>query len=436
MHILKNTLCFLLLLFPVLVSAQTEPDTLSGRQCTFGKMRGKSGMQKPNEPRQKKDSANTELADDGRFYIIPVVIHVIYDNLANGQPGPENIHDSIIMSQIDVLNEDFGRYGKGFNNNPLSEDSRIRFCLASIDPQGNPTTGIVRIKSPYTKLKSDEEMLTKNLSRWDQKRYLNIWVVRDIDGDPRQQGYAYLPSEVMNDTYLERDGLVVAYRHFGRNTRIAQQNNYLGHTTSHETGHYLELKHTWGDDRPGKGGCGDDDGVFDTPDCENIYYAEYDFISRTCDRPIQCGSPRQVENYMDYSEDRCLNLFTKGQINRMRGALIGYRSGLVTYANAVSTGCKSPYITFNPPTEDELQIHGSISTGTVTLFPNFTKAQNAQLVVYDAFGRLIASQMFNNMKNNAEKLYIPGLKNGLYIFIVQTPEKKYTQKVILFPAQM
>jgi hypothetical protein len=434
MHILKNTLFCLLLLLPVFAFSQTDSNTIiTGRRiCTFGEMRAKSGMQKSELPRQKNDSAtasNSEDIDDNGVYIIPVVVHIIH----NG--GPENIPDSVVYSQIDVLNEDYGRYGKGSNINPLSEDSRIRFCLATIDPNGNPTTGIDRVQSPYTRLNTDDEMLTKNLSRWDQRRYLNIWVVRDIDKNPNEQGYSYLPSEVLNNTYRDRDGLVIAYRHFGRNSKIAKQNNYLGHTTSHEIGHYLELMHTWGGDSPGKGGCGDDDGVFDTPDCDDVYYSEYDFVSQTCDRPIQCGNPRQIENYMDYSEDRCLNMFTKGQIARMRGAIRAYRAGMITYANLVSTGCKSQYLSFNPPSEDDLQIHASLSTGKVTLFPNFTTEQNAQLVVYDAFGRLIAAHLFTNMKNNSESLYIPTLKNALYLFVVQTPNKKYTQKVIVFPDQ-
>ncbi|RZA07444.1 MAG: hypothetical protein EOO68_03410, partial [Moraxellaceae bacterium] len=352
MHMLKNAFVLLILFLPIMVSAQTDSTIIGRKICTFGEMREKSGMLQSGSTRSKNDSITEDLADDNAVYIIPVVVHIIH----NG--GPENIPDSVVYSQIDVLNEDYGRYGKGSNINPLSDDARIRFCLATIDPNGNPTTGIVRVQSPYTRLDSDDEMLTKNLSRWDQNRYMNIWVVRDIDGSPQQQGYAYLPSEVLKDQYKERDGLVIAYRNFGRNSKIAKQNNYLGHTTSHEAGHYLELLHVWGGDGPGKGGCGDDDGVFDTPDCENIYYSKYNVLTQTCDRPIQCGNPRQIENYMDYSEDRCLNMFTKGQISRMRSTLRGYRTGLVTYANSVSTGCKTPYITFNPPTEDELQIHG------------------------------------------------------------------------------
>ncbi len=427
MHILKNTSLFLFLLLPLLCFSQTDSDYYKNSHCTFDKMRKKSGMQKLPQAQQKKDSISDALADDNSFYIIPVVVHIIHNN------GAENIHDSIVRSQIDVLNEDFGRYGKGSNTHPASADSRIRFCLATKDPQGNPTTGIVRVQSPYTRLKSDDEMLTKNLSRWDQKRYLNIWVVRDIDANPREQGYSYLPSEVANERFRERDGVVIAYRHFGRNSRIAQQNNYMGHTTTHEVGHYLELLHVWGGDGPGKGGCGDDDGVFDTPTCDGIFYAEYNPLTRSCDRPVQCGNPRMVENYMDYSEDRCLNVFTKGQITRMRGAIVGFRSGLVTYANLVSTGCKSQYLSFNPPAEDELQIHANLSQKTVTMFPNFVNEQNAQLVVYDEMGRLIASKLYTNMKNNTEELYIPTLKNGMYFFIVQTPTQKFTQKIVILP---
>jgi hypothetical protein len=271
---------------------------------------------------------------------IPVVVHIMH--LPSEAYGVQsNITDEQIRSQIEVLNEDFGKvFGtRGYNLNPVGANTEIEFCLATRDPSGNPSTGINRV--PYAgssnfQLSQDRNM--KDLSRWPVNRYLNIWVVKSIQSGIL--GYAYLPEVMATDP--ERsfiDGVVMGAFYFGsREKQLLGQNFYLsntfayGRTATHEVGHFLNLKHTWGD-----GGCEIDDDVDDTPLCSGQYFG----CPPSPSRPFQCGFNRMVENYMDYSDDACFNIFTLGQKARMRAALQFYpfRASLVSLGNVVATGC-------------------------------------------------------------------------------------------------
>jgi hypothetical protein len=271
---------------------------------------------------------------------IPVVVHIMH--LPSESYGVQsNITDEQILSQIEVLNEDFGKvFGtRGFNVDPVGANTEIEFCLATRDPNGNPSTGINRV--PYSgssnfQLSQDRNM--KDLSRWPVNRYLNIWVVKSIQSSIL--GYAFLPEVMASDP--ERpfiDGVVMGAFYFGSiEKQMLGQNFYLsntfayGRTATHEVGHFLNLKHTWGD-----GGCEIDDDVDDTPLCSGQYFG----CPPSPARPFQCGLNRMVENYMDYSDDACFNIFTLGQKNRMRAALQFYpfRASLVSLGNIVATGC-------------------------------------------------------------------------------------------------
>jgi hypothetical protein len=278
---------------------------------------------------------------------IPVVVHVMH--LPTESYGVlSNITDEQIRSQIEVLNEDFRRLAgsRGDNNNPVGADTEIEFCLATRDPAGQPTNGIVRV--PYNgsnNFQLANDMAMKDLSRWPTSRYLNIWVVKSIQSGIL--GYAYLPEMLAGDPDRSRiDGVVAGARFFGsRDKQPAGQNFYLsndfglGRTVTHEVGHYLNLLHTWGD-----GGCEVDDLVDDTPLCSGQYFG----CPPSPPRPTQCGFGRMVENYMDYSDDACFNIFTQGQRNRMRTALgfYAFRASLITPANIMATGCADSLTVF------------------------------------------------------------------------------------------
>jgi hypothetical protein len=408
---------FLIVIFFLLdVMIMNAQDTTE--RCAFGKMRA------INEFTQSQTLYKTEAEDDNRIFTIPVVVHIIH----NG--GPENIPDKNVRDQIDVLNEDFGKYGGGLNNFGFSSDTRIRFCLASIDPQGHPSTGIIRVKSSFSNLKSDNEEATKDLSRWDTKRYLNIWIVRSIDGSDQTSGYAYLAEDMNASSKAPRiDGVVINYHFFGRKEFVNYSNSNLGHTTTHEIGHYFNLLHVWGQDGPHQGDCFDDDEVDDTPLCDGKFFSKYLLQYDSCQDPIQCGRLRLVADYMDYSEDHCLNTFTNGQKYRMRQAILKYRTGLVSYGNQYGTGCEQDYHFYNPA-DDKIIVSPTLAGHSLNLYPNLSKPVDATVRIYDAAGRKVYETIVSGLQREEVVLSGFGFRNGIYIVLIITPERSYSQKVM------
>ncbi|WP_452598134.1 M43 family zinc metalloprotease [Pontimicrobium sp. MEBiC01747] len=267
---------------------------------------------------QEMQSQQNKIVGD--IITIPVVVHVIYSN-AN-----ENISNAQIMSQMQVLNDDFRRTNADADNTwSQAGDSQIEFCLAAVDENGNPTNGITRKSSTRTSWGTNDAMKKSSqggVDPWDTSQYLNMWVC-NIGGGIL--GYAQFPGGS-----AATDGVVMSPNYFG--SKNGGSGFYLsapfdlGRTTTHEVGHFLNLRHIWGD-----GGCGVDDFVSDTPTSDAPNYGCTPSHS-------SCGSTDMVQNYMDYSDDACMNLYTQGQIDRMRVTLLpgGVRASL-----GASTKCDS-----------------------------------------------------------------------------------------------
>lgn len=233
---------------------------------------------------------------------IPVVVHVVYNTPA------ENISDAQVQSQIAVLNKDFRKLNAEAATIPsaflnISADVEINFCLATVTPSGTATNGIDRYLTTKTSWTSNDDMkrpLKDGVAAWDASRYLNIWVCNLGSGS---LGYSAFPGA--SPMY---DGVVIDYRYFGTiNTRAPF---HLGRTTTHEVGHWLGLFHIWGDTR-----CGDDH-VDDTPlhHGANFGCPTYPAYNSTCgDNIIEMPM-----NFMDYTNDACMSMFTVGQKSRMR----------------------------------------------------------------------------------------------------------------------
>ena len=244
---------------------------------------------------------------------IPIVVHVVYNTSA------ENISDAQIQSQITVLNDDFRRMNSDADGTwSQAADSQIEFCLATVDPSGNPTTGITRTSTSTTAFGTNDQMKFNSSGgkdAWPASDYLNFWVC-DISGGIL--GYAQFPGGSAST-----DGVVNDYQYTGT-IGTASAPFDLGRTATHEVGHWLNLRHIWGD-----GGCSVDDYVSDTPTSDGANYG-------CATGHSSCSSTDMVQNYMDYSDDACMNLFTAGQKDRMRAIFEpgGYRVSLLT-----SNGC-------------------------------------------------------------------------------------------------
>ena len=262
-----------------------------------------------NEQIEAKQATRSGRRTAEQIFTLPVVVHVIYSNPL------ENISDAQVMSQIEVLNQDYRRQNPDRDRTPRqfeddAADTGIEFCMATVDPNGNPTDGIHRVSfsgSPFTE--GYINSVIKPSTIWDPGRYFNIWVCYIADGI---LGFAQFPDPgsiggiPAGTTGASTDGVVINYRAFGTTGTVSHPFNH-GRTATHEIGHWLGLRHVWGD-----GGCGIDDYCDDTPITADPHY--------NCPTSsIGCnGAAAMASNYMDYTDDACMNLFTRDQRARMR----------------------------------------------------------------------------------------------------------------------
>ncbi|MGY8989811.1 MAG: zinc metalloprotease [Flavobacteriales bacterium] len=251
---------------------------------------------------------------------IPVVVHVVWGN------PQQNISDAQIFSQIDVLNKDFRKLNIDTINTPtvwqpIATDCKIEFCMATIDPNGNATTGIIRTQTTVNSFGMNNDPVksisTGGSNPWPSDDYLNIWVCK-LDN---LLGYSTVPSG-WNDP---GDGVVIGFNYFGTIGTI-QSPYHKGRTTTHEIGHWLNLDHVWGS---GWSSCGSDQ-VNDTPtqEWENYGCPAFPEDPNSCSTSNPNGD--MFMNYMDYTNDACMNLFTNDQKIRMISAINQYRPELLT----------------------------------------------------------------------------------------------------------
>ncbi len=309
-----------LLFFTVLLLSS---NAFAQRNCSAMDLLDQQIQQDPNRAAQiqqmEQQIASFATQDNnqrGGVITIPVVFHVIHDGQAVGTD--ENISDAMVYSQLDVLNEDFRRTNADAVNTvaafqSVAADCMIEFCMASVDPQGNVTNGIDRYdggQANWSNTSSFDNTI-KPATSWNPNNYLNYWIV-DF-GNNGLLGYATFPGGSAN-----QDGVVCGYQNIGRPPANPYNNAFnLGRTGTHEVGHWLGLYHTF------QSGCGNNcassgDFVCDTP--------PVDQSNSGCPTTHQsCGDLDMVQNYMDYTDDDCMNVFSQGQATRMLAVLNGTR---------------------------------------------------------------------------------------------------------------
>lgn len=273
-------------------------------------------FEKQNVKQKRVGGVQTETV-----YEIPVVVHVVH-RLGESEGTASNIPEGQITSQINTLNEDFRRMNADQVNTPSdfeddAADVKVEFVLAKRDPEGLPTNGIVRVVGNQDSFTIHQASELAANSYWPAEEYLNIWVANLSGG---LLGFAKFP--VSNEPGMDNapnlnrliDGVYIDYEYFG--TGYNADDFSKGRTLVHEVGHWLGLRHIWGD-----GDCGVDDFCDDTP----LQSGSSDY-SKTCDElegKDTCGADGldMYQNYLDYSADECMNLFTNCQGDRMRTVL-------------------------------------------------------------------------------------------------------------------
>ena len=250
---------------------------------------------------------------------IPVIVHIVY----RSGNALENITDEQVLSQLAVLNKDYRRLNNDYKYTPsvftpFSADCELEFKLAKRTPTGKATTGIVRYASDrkVTWGKSDEIKMPEKggVAPWDASKYLNLYVCALGGG---VLGYSSMPGSL-----LAFDGVVIDYRYFGTVGTVVPPFN-LGRTTTHEVGHWLNLRHTWGDSD-----CGNDL-VNDTPMQQGPNYGCVTFPHITCNADSKGD---MFMNFMDYTDDACMSLFSAGQKARIQALFSfgGARASILT----------------------------------------------------------------------------------------------------------
>lgn len=320
---------------------------------------------------------------------IPVVVHVVYNSTL------QNISDAQIRSGLDALNRDFRMKNADTANTPQrfrqrAADVQIEFYLAKTDARGKATTGIERKQTTRNGWIADDKIKLSSqggLDAWDSKSYLNIWIGNLIGGS----GYASVPGSAP-----AIDGVVIHFGAFGTINTAAPFN--MGRTAVHEVGHWLGLKHIWGDQQ-----CGDD-GVEDTP--------QQSFFTQGCPTSFRSSCNNNPDgdmfmNYMDYTNDACMNLFTLGQRQRMRATFNegGPRASLI-----ISKGLSEPWATEAPLPPVNAVLYPNPAIEKITL--QSAQLQAGQIIsILNSQGQVIR---FETIKSVPQVIDVLNLGYGVY----------------------
>jgi Pregnancy-associated plasma protein-A/Secretion system C-terminal sorting domain len=350
---------------------------------------------------------------------IPVVVHIVWKN------DEENITDAQIQSQLDVLNKDFRKLNADFKNVPsvfkdVAADCEIEFCLARKDTTGKATTGIMRYKTLVDNVGSAFSnnkravfyTASGGADNWRPAEYLNVWVCRLSN----LLGFASPLSKAQ--TMPTEDGIVIDYRVFGTiGTAANSAGHKSGRTATHEVGHYFNLLHVWG----GSNACDDDDLVGDTP-----LQAEPSSGCPSFPSNDACSPNIMYPNFMDYTNDECMGLFTLGQKARMMATLNGFRAGLLRGSGCETVSIQEldyQWIVSPNPASDYLKIEFSKGEDNTTF----------KVALTDVLGRVYFTKVIAKRENTEGVLEIPlaDIPNGFYLLVFDMGAKKVSTKIMV-----
>ena len=380
-----------------------NPDILA-RQAEFDK-----AIQKFKEKTATGTSGTTSGTN---VIVIPVVVHILYNS-----PGL-NLSDTQVQSQIEVLNNDFRRLNVDTINTPMvfkarAKDCHIEFKLAKVDPKGRATTGIVRKSTGIQFFGLDDRIKSSSIGgddAWDADKYLNIWV-GSLAGN--LLGY----SSVVGCA-KEKDGVVIGSNVFGTVGNVSAPYD-KGRTATHEVGHWLGLRHIWGDQY-----CGDD-AVDDTPPQQT---SSFGCPSGTV---TSCGNNpdgNMYMNYMDLTYDACINMFTAGQREKMRSVFVpgGPRNPLLFSDACTATPTTGPEEAPLPEENGEapeIRIYPNPARSIVSIVVNAENNLTGKVItLYNRLGQPVARSVVNK---NITAFNIQSLATGMYFARIEGQQHSY-----------
>ncbi len=377
--------------------------------------------QSANEAINRIIENNPGYRINGTFNI-PIVFHIIYNGAA------QNISDNRIFDQMDVIYDDYTRNNADTVNtrsmfSAVCSGIPVEFCLAQQTPAGAATNGIVRIPTTLSSLPNNPSSISPE---WDHTRYLNVYV-GNLGGG--LLGYTNFPPGSPNN-----DHIVVLYSAVGGPNFPGTLSPYhLGRTLTHEMGHWFNLYHTF------EGGCSglnansctsQGDHICDTPPLSGPTFGCPAGSPNTCTEtspfasPYSSNMPDMYENYMDYTDDGCMNCFTEDQGARMTAAITGLRPLLLTSTGCIPVGLAevldATYLTLTP----------NPSSGIFQVQFNFPVATDVQLEVSDLQGRVVYSNSFNTSTLSAMQLDMTRFSDGVYQLTAKTNNGYLVKRIV------
>jgi hypothetical protein len=340
---------------------------------------------------------------------IPVVFHVVY-KFAN-----QNINDSCLLQQLAVLNEDYNKQNADTAYippvwQPLAANLGIHFALATVDPSGNPTTGIERFQTTTTSFNTNDYVkhtATGGLNAWPDSIYLNIWVCNLSGG---LLGYSQYPGGPD-----ATDGVVLHYGVTGLTCATAYAPFNKGRTGTFEVARWFGMRAMTG----GGTMCTDNDTVYDTPSMQYDAVgtiAPFTVITDVC-QPTAPGT--MWMNFMTYADDASKYFFTNGQKDVAWYVLNNFRMGMLTTSVRNVIAQEKVILIYPSPTSGKLTVHFSapVEKGT-------------SISIHNTLGQLIATMPVEEQKTDIE-LDLSGNIAGMYFITINSQEQQITKRVLL-----
>ena len=395
------------------------------------------------------ESKANRTTDVTTIFNIPVVVHVMHSN-TNLAIGNYNITQAQINSQITVLNQDYNKLNADSNKippvfRPFAANIQINFCLAQVDPNGAQMAepGIDRIYAPskgvfLANLKDDYITNSiKPVTIWDPRKYLNIWTVPDMfpaSGGNMLLGFATFPGSstlpgLNSPGTLTNDGVVIWYKAFGTTGTLDGTYN-KGRTATHEIGHWLGLRHTWGD---GTCNAGDNsDFCDDTPPTNGANFGCPVFpliVGHQNQAGPSCSavSPGAMYmDYMDYVDDNCMQMFTNDQKTRIVTVMTNspFRIALNT-----STVCNVVGVAENATDIVKANFYPNPSNGFFQLDLKLKNKSNVDIKVFSTIGKLVYETTKTDFNQGLMKFDLSALSQGIYFVEISSAKGKSTQKI-------